>query len=89
MALSLKPMSMLASCGWWRALIKMIKGDFHVVEYLGWDTTYTEIVGAAGRGTADRDGSSRADGGRGTRLDMVHGDSHAAENGTAHLEAAV
>ena len=32
------------SCGWWRAVIKMIKGDFHVVEYLGWETTYTEIV---------------------------------------------
>ena len=24
--------------------MKMIKGDFHVVEYLGWETTYTEIV---------------------------------------------
>jgi fragile X mental retardation protein len=22
----------------------MIKGDFHVVEYLGWENTYTEIV---------------------------------------------
>lgn len=22
----------------------MIKGDFHVVEYLGWESTYTEIV---------------------------------------------
>ena len=32
------------SCGWWRAVIKMIKGEFHVVEYLGWETTYTEIV---------------------------------------------
>ncbi len=31
-------------CGWWRAIIKMIKGDFHVVEYLGWENTYTEIV---------------------------------------------
>jgi len=32
------------SCGWWRAVIKMFKGDFFVVEYLGWETTYTEIV---------------------------------------------
>lgn len=24
-------------------MIKMIKGDFHVVEYLGWETTYTEV----------------------------------------------
>lgn len=32
------------SCGWWRAVVTMIKGDFHVVEYLGWDTKYTEIV---------------------------------------------
>ncbi|XP_063243776.1 fragile X messenger ribonucleoprotein 1 homolog isoform X6 [Bacillus rossius redtenbacheri] len=32
------------ACGWWRAIIKMIKGDFHVVEYLGWESTYTEIV---------------------------------------------
>ena len=31
------------SCGWWRAVIKMIKGEFHVVEYLGWETTYTEV----------------------------------------------
>lgn len=22
----------------------MVKGDFHVVEYLGWESTYTEIV---------------------------------------------
>ncbi|XP_020300453.1 synaptic functional regulator FMR1 isoform X7 [Pseudomyrmex gracilis] len=33
--------------GWWKALIKvckMSKGGFQVVEYLGWDYTYTEIV---------------------------------------------
>ena len=32
------------SCGWWAAVIKMMKGDFFVVEYLGWDNSYTEIV---------------------------------------------
>ncbi|XP_067118648.1 fragile X messenger ribonucleoprotein 1 homolog [Centruroides vittatus] len=32
------------ACGWWKALVKMTKGDFHVVEYIGWETTYTEIV---------------------------------------------
>ncbi|XP_075209996.1 synaptic functional regulator FMR1 isoform X2 [Lycorma delicatula] len=32
------------SCGWWRAVIKMIKGEFHVVEYVGWDNNFTEIV---------------------------------------------
>lgn len=32
------------ACGWWLAAIKMMKGDFFVVEYLGWDHTYTEIV---------------------------------------------
>uniref|UniRef100_A0A1B0DQ46 Uncharacterized protein n=1 Tax=Phlebotomus papatasi TaxID=29031 RepID=A0A1B0DQ46_PHLPP len=32
------------ACGWWMASIKMIKGTFHVVEYLGWDHSYTEIV---------------------------------------------
>ncbi|XP_066581204.1 fragile X messenger ribonucleoprotein 1 homolog isoform X2 [Prorops nasuta] len=31
--------------GWWRAIIKMSKGGFEVVQYLGWDHTYTEIVG--------------------------------------------
>ncbi|XP_044736396.1 synaptic functional regulator FMR1 isoform X2 [Chrysoperla carnea] len=31
-------------CGWWKAAIKMSKGDFHVVEYLGWENSYTEIV---------------------------------------------
>ncbi|CAH1134995.1 unnamed protein product [Ceutorhynchus assimilis] len=30
--------------GWWKARIKMMKGDFYVLEYLGWDNTYTEIV---------------------------------------------
>ncbi|XP_035727840.1 synaptic functional regulator FMR1-like isoform X4 [Vespa mandarinia] len=30
--------------GWWKAIIKMIKGGFLVVEYLGWDYTYTEII---------------------------------------------
>ncbi|XP_072759786.1 RNA-binding protein FXR1 isoform X5 [Anoplolepis gracilipes] len=30
--------------GWWKALIKMSKGGFQVVEYLGWEYTYTEIV---------------------------------------------
>ncbi|XP_050081044.1 fragile X messenger ribonucleoprotein 1 homolog isoform X2 [Anopheles maculipalpis] len=32
------------ACGWWRAVIKMMKGEFLVVEYLGWDNSYTEIV---------------------------------------------
>lgn len=31
-------------CGWWTAIIKMMKGDFFVVEYVGWDNSYTEIV---------------------------------------------
>ncbi|XP_076258245.1 synaptic functional regulator FMR1 isoform X2 [Rhynchophorus ferrugineus] len=30
--------------GWWKARIKMMKGDFYVLEYLGWESTYTEIV---------------------------------------------
>ncbi|KAJ8978336.1 hypothetical protein NQ317_011459, partial [Molorchus minor] len=30
--------------GWWKSRIKMMKGDFYVLEYMGWDTTYTEIV---------------------------------------------
>lgn len=34
------------NCGWWRAYIKMSKGDFHVVDYLGCDKAYTEIVPA-------------------------------------------
>lgn len=32
------------SCGWWAAAIKMMKGEFLVIEYLGWDNSYTEIV---------------------------------------------
>ncbi|XP_035222655.1 synaptic functional regulator FMR1-like isoform X2 [Stegodyphus dumicola] len=32
------------ACGWWKALVKMSKGGFHVVEYVGWETTCTEIV---------------------------------------------
>ncbi|KAL1506107.1 hypothetical protein ABEB36_005534 [Hypothenemus hampei] len=30
--------------GWWKASIKMMKGDFYVMEYVGWENTYTEIV---------------------------------------------
>lgn len=30
--------------GWWLATIKMMKGDFAVVIYSGWDNNYTEIV---------------------------------------------
>ncbi|GIY36506.1 synaptic functional regulator FMR1 [Caerostris extrusa] len=32
------------ACGWWKAIVKMSKGGFHVVEYVGWETTCTEIV---------------------------------------------
>ncbi|XP_058064482.1 fragile X messenger ribonucleoprotein 1 homolog [Anopheles bellator] len=32
------------ACGWWRAMLKMMKGEFFVVEYVGWDHNYTEIV---------------------------------------------
>ncbi|XP_015519206.1 fragile X messenger ribonucleoprotein 1 homolog isoform X9 [Neodiprion pinetum] len=32
------------ACGWWKAIIQMMKGGFLVVEYLGWENTYTEIV---------------------------------------------
>ncbi|XP_078033133.1 synaptic functional regulator FMR1 isoform X5 [Augochlora pura] len=31
-------------CGWWKAIIKMIKGGFQVIEYTGWECAYTEIV---------------------------------------------
>ncbi|XP_017752704.1 PREDICTED: synaptic functional regulator FMR1 isoform X1 [Eufriesea mexicana] len=34
------------ACGWWKAVIKMSKGGFQVVEYLGWECAYTEIVGS-------------------------------------------
>ncbi|XP_012145398.1 synaptic functional regulator FMR1 isoform X1 [Megachile rotundata] len=30
--------------GWWKAVIKMSKGGFQVVEYSGWECAYTEIV---------------------------------------------
>lgn len=32
------------ACGWWKAIIKMSKGGFQVVEYSGWECAYTEIV---------------------------------------------
>ncbi|KAM3959973.1 LOW QUALITY PROTEIN: synaptic functional regulator FMR1 [Aphomia sociella] len=32
------------ACGWWTANIKMIRGEFLVIEYLEWDNCYTEIV---------------------------------------------
>lgn len=31
--------------GWWQARVKMLKGEFAVLEFTGWDTTsYTDIV---------------------------------------------
>nr|CAH0108554.1 unnamed protein product [Daphnia galeata] len=30
--------------GWWKAVIKMIRGEFYVVEYVGWEMSYSEIV---------------------------------------------
>ena len=30
--------------GWWHAKISMMRGDFAVVEYLGWDSKYSEII---------------------------------------------
>ena len=30
--------------GWWHAHIKVLRGEFCVVEYVGWESTYTDIV---------------------------------------------
>ncbi|XP_065169386.1 RNA-binding protein FXR1 isoform X2 [Atheta coriaria] len=32
------------ACGWWKSKIKMMKGDFYVLEYIGWQNSFTEIV---------------------------------------------
>ncbi|XP_037027260.1 synaptic functional regulator FMR1 isoform X2 [Bradysia coprophila] len=33
------------ACGWWTAVIKMMRGEFLVVEYCGWENSFTEIIG--------------------------------------------
>jgi fragile X mental retardation protein len=30
--------------GWWPARLKMMKGEFAVVDYTGYESTYSEIV---------------------------------------------
>ena len=30
--------------GWWSAKIKMFRGEFAVVDYVGWDKTFSDIV---------------------------------------------
>lgn len=30
--------------GWWQAKIRMLKGEFAVVEYIGWDSSFTDIL---------------------------------------------
>ena len=30
--------------GWWQAQVKVLKGPFAVVDYMGWESTYTDIV---------------------------------------------
>ncbi|CAK1541234.1 unnamed protein product [Leptosia nina] len=32
------------ACGWWTANIKLMRGEFFVIDYLEWDNCYSEIV---------------------------------------------